>query len=332
MLEKVYNAVRQFIFSNIYPAPWIFNRSTRSFIGLRQLSRLLPDYAELCHNLSFDLHGNMHEAIDHESLHPGRFEAVLIAKLDKKNIYANEKQYLIIVGGNTTCYQIFIPEMIGLYKKHHKQAYVLGFNPPGVGMSPGATNTPEDFCNALKSIIDNLCNNGVPADNIFIIAHSLGAAIAARTLVQFHENGKPVRLFTDRTMMRISEIAAVKMQKLFPIRILRYTLGLLIYWLMKLLIKLVNLELDVAKDFVRINTISPGAARGMLASHDEVIDDCDLYYGLPEMHQLEYYRKFKLKMDDKHKKSHSKPRHELIEENGEKSAEQYLDECIKLKM
>jgi pimeloyl-ACP methyl ester carboxylesterase len=330
MLNSIYNTVRQLIFTQIFHAPVIFNRATRNFIGLQQMSRLLPDYYEMCHCLSFDLCGNMGFRAENEPLEPNHFEAILIAKLESKEIYARDVQYVVLVGGNTTCYQVFIAEMIALHKKHGKNAYVIGFNPPGVGMSPGATHSQDDICAALKSIVDNLHNNGVPAQHIMLVGHSLGAAIAARVAAQFHEVDKRVKLFADRTMMSISEVVAVKIVATIPTQLLRRTLGAILYYLLKALVKLFKLELDVARDFVRINTITPGAARGMMTHEDEVILSSDLFHALPD-NQQPYFKQFKLRLDKAFRKAHSQPRHELIDYDGLQNAEEYLDQCIKLK-
>jgi pimeloyl-ACP methyl ester carboxylesterase len=327
MLENTYLALRQFIFANIYPAPAIFNRATRNFIGLQQFPRIVPDYQELGQRLSFDLDANMHLLSDHELMQTDHFEALLIAKLLDKNIYVKDKQYIILVGGNTTCYQIFIPEMLELHRRHYPKALVLAFNPPGVGLSYGATNSTEDYCAALASIIDNLFKNKVPAQNIMIVGHSLGAAVAARIVAKYNEDGQPIRLFADRTMMNISDIVATRIRAIIPTAILRYTIGAILYLLMKSLIRLLHLELDVARDFARINALNPGAARGMMVQEDEVIKDCDLGHALPKT-QLEYFRCFKLRMEEKLRKAHSKPRQDLIDEDSKQNAEQYLDRYI----
>src|SRR3990167_9274688 len=178
--EFVFDGLRGFIFSNIYPAPTIVNPRTRVFIGAQFLAQSFIKTNATCKLVWFDYLGNMQQADTTTRLLPGRVEALFIAKGD--NFYNPQKKYIIYIGGNTTCFQILIDDMIELHEKH--DACVIGFNPPGVGMSPGYTDL-DKYCDSVKLVIDNLARNGVPYSKILVFGHSLGGGIAARVVKEY---------------------------------------------------------------------------------------------------------------------------------------------------
>ncbi len=324
--SSAYSSIRHSLFTLIYPAPTIVNRGTRNFIGIQQLTRSISNYDQFCHPLEYDFFANVTNVESTNHIAPDHFEAMLIAEIEKNILYHSDIKYLICLGGNTSCYQVLIPEMIEIYKSHYKKAFLIGFNPPGVGMSPGSTANLDIYCDALKSIIDNLHNNHIPYSNIMVLGHSLGGGIAARVVAQYQFAGKNVSLFADRSMISLSEAAGSKLRRGIPTLLLKYTVGNLLYVLAKFLIYFFKLELDVAADFASINKIQPGAAHGMMAHEDEVLSDCCLSGGIE--HPTPYFAHFKLRDEDPHRRSHSKVRRDLIAVGGEQTAEQYLHSVL----
>lgn len=328
LLTGLYDAGRSFVFSQIYPASTIFNPHTRNFIGVRQLINLLPHYQQTCHPIECHFDGKINIVPDAHMHSPNAFEGILIAQLNgAKSIYNPNAQYIILVGGNTTCFQVLVPEMLSLFHKHHCKPYIISFNPPGVGMSPGVTNNIEEYCKTLKLIIDTLCDNDIPAENIVVIGHSLGAAIAARTIADYQLGGKNIKLFADRTMSSIGDAASARFKRLLPTEILRAIIGAFLAWLARKLVKLFAQDLNVIKDFSIINEKNPGSARAMVAEYDHIMEDCSIADSLPEP-QLPYLRRFKIAENDRFKLGHSKVRHELYDDQSSQTAEQYLHQCI----
>lgn len=334
MITSIYNDIRRFLFSILVPAPSRMNRYTRNFIGIKQLIKLLPDYDQICHPVQFDFYGNMQNIPPDEWLDHNKFEAMIIGNfLEDKNIYSHNKQYIIFVGGNTTCFQSYIHEMIALYNKSDKNSYLIGFNPPGVGMSPGIMNGPEDYCGALQSIIDNLCNKGISPTEILVYGHSLGAGIGARTVAQNQLEGKNIRLFADRTMSTLAEAAGEKVRSSVPTYLLRNTLGSFFAFFIRSIVRIFSLDLDVAKDFTTINTKNPESAIAIGVFGDDMMEKCCLSNGLPQT-QTKYFTMFKLRESDKSKESHCRVYEELIfnSTNGEITADTFRYEYVRKKI
>ncbi len=321
--DQIYDALRNFVFSIMYPAPSIFNPRSKNYIGVRALANHIIN-ADASRNLMyFDLEGNLYTFDSYKNLsQPGIFEAILIKNIQKDGLYNNDMQYIIFVGGNTTCSEILLPEMIDCYNKNHKQICVIGFNPPGVGMSPGVA-TFETNCDALSSIIKHLLGH-IPAENILIIGHSLGGSIGSIIAAKYQLLGNNIRVFIDRAMSSISDAAVAKVMRSIPTALLRNTIGLLLALITKVIIKALHLEIDVVTNFVLINAKNLGSARAMAASGDEIMDSCCLVNKIPVLYK-EHSEQFDLDPCEKNRKSHS-VQHNLLFSKKEthKTAEHYL--------
>lgn len=326
---KFHDTIKSFIFSIIYPAPSIFSARTRNYQGAKDLADLILNEDKSRHLLYFDLKGNLSTSITASDIpNPNTFEVILIKNPRDKSFYNTKIQYIIYYGGNTTCAEILLPEMIECYNRHDKNICVVGFNPPGVGRSPGVA-TFDTNCAALDSIIKHLLLQHIPAENILIIGHSLGASFGAKIVAQHQKQGKNIRIFIDRSMSSISNAAKARILKYVPTVLLRYTLGYLLVIFSKLLIKLLHLEIDLVNDFVAINKINFGSARAMAAKEDEMMAQCCLLDELPA-DQMQHVKKFELHRTDHNRKSHSAHRHLLFsKQDGNKTAEEYLDDFIK---
>lgn len=329
-IKALYYLFRKWLFSKIYPAPGIFTFGSKNFIGLErlvQLSKKIPDHQNLYHPLSVSL--SAIEMRKNDFIPPDHFEATLIGSVYNGNIFKQSVGYVIFVGGNTTCYQIFMEEMISLHnklKQDKKEAYIIGFNPPGVGLSPGEITGPDEYCQTLNALINNLLFNRINPENIIVVGHSLGAAIAAKTVAYFNERNLNIKLFADRTMNKLSNAVEAKLKNGLPL-LLKYTLGNFLAMTAKSLINVFNLDLEVAADFTFINNKAPGSAYGMNADEDEMMADCSLIDGLPK-EQLIYFRRFRLDPSHTHRSSHSKDHNKLISEDQSGYADQYFYDCI----
>lgn len=326
--DMMYNTFRSAIFDIIYPAPSIFSPRTRNYIGARALANLILNTDKSLHLLHFDLNGNLYTSnMPIDKTIPGIFEAILIKDAKDTRLYNDRMQYIIFIGGNTTCAEILLPEMLECYNSHNKQVCVIGFNPPGVGMSPGIA-TFETNCAAPESIVKHLLGH-IPAENILIFGHSLGGGFASHIAAKYHLLGKHIRLFIDRAMSSISDAAVAKVLRSIPTTLLRKTVGLLLALVIKFIIRTLHLDINLVNNFVTINTKRPGAARAMATEGDEMMLDCCLLDQLPTEH-MQHAEKFALHPNDANRKSHSAQRNLLFSKNeSNKTAEHYFASFIK---
>lgn len=323
------NFLRSLIFSIIYPASSNFSSRTRNYIGARALANLLPNQDKSRHLLYFDLEGNLYKPdISIDVTQTGIFEVILIKNPKDVTLYNDNMQYIIFIGGNTTCAEILLPEMLECYNNNDGQVCVISFNPPGVGLSPGIA-TFETNCAAPESIVKHLLSHNIPADNILIVGHSLGGSFGSHIATKYQLLGKNIRVFIDRAMSSISDAAAAKILRSIPTKILRNTLGLFLALLTKIIIKFLHLEIDLVKNFIIINTQNPGSARAMSADDDEMMLQCCLLDKLPK-EQIRYAEKFELHRNDNNRKSHSVQREFLFSKtNKDQTADHYLSNFIK---
>lgn len=296
-----YHAVRSLSFIPIYPARVIFNPKSNEYRAIRRnLTRNanLP----LAHIVNFDLQNNMQPG----EINPAqkqdaskRYFDAAIFTTDFSNIYNPNKQFIIMAGGNATCYEQFAAQM---HAMTDDDTNVIGFNPMGVGMSLGVTSSPDDYQAAIKSIIDNLHKNGVPHDRIVLQGQSLGAAMCLAAAEQYQERGQRVKVIADRTFARLDNTAATMIWPLYvPI---------------KLLVNLLGLNIYAATAFNNINQKNPGDAIGLSADNDGVIPaSCNLYNGVSDnMRQQGFVKKFAALPHYNHYPAHNLPG-EYIQEN-----------------
>jgi hypothetical protein len=331
--KVLYYIIRKFLFSKIYHAPRIFNQATTNFLGVESIVQLLrstPDYNQLIHPLSVDFFANI-KFSPAEIREQGHFEAIIIGELIENKFYHPDAQYIIFIGGNTTCYQIFVSSMIALHnklKKDNTKAYIFGFNPPGVGLSPGEITGPDEYKDAGKSIINNLLDNGVKPNQICIYGHSLGAAIGSLIAAEYQNERMDIAYFADRTMGRITDVVEAKIKNGIPITFLKNTLGNLIVIILKFLANVFTLDINVAKYVADINASSPNRALGMNTDKDEVIGDCGLMDKVPTP-LLDNFKKFMLADSDLCRRTHSKPHSKLFSHDGGETAEAYVYNSIR---
>lgn len=261
-----YRAIRRLIFIFVYPAPFKFNPGSEKYNSLRD-AFICQQHYNNAQVVTFDLQANMYAdqitEIQRQDTSNRYFDAARFST-DLRNFYNVDKQFIIMAGGNATCYEEFAAEASNLTDRNTN---VICFNPMGVGISPGITNGPEDYQAAIKSIIDNLHKNGIPHDNIVLQGQSLGAAMCLVTAEQYQARGERVKVIADRTFARLDNTAA--------------TMLWVLYIPVKLLINLFGLNIYAATAFNNINNNNPGDAVGLSVDNDGVIPaSCNLYNGV----------------------------------------------------
>ena len=118
----------------------------------------------------------------------------------------NERRYVVKFVGNMTQYEQMLNTFIS--EAANLNATIVGFNFRGVGNSTKTPHTFQELVTDGIAEIDRLLKNGVNPENITIDGISLGAAIATMVAAYFHQHGKCVYLFNDRSLSRISAAAA----------------------------------------------------------------------------------------------------------------------------
>lgn len=292
-----YRAIRSLLFILIYPARVSFKPKYNIIIRYllkipadkyneirkiftREHTQELNGHPATARIVNFDLHANMQYGeiteIQKKDSAKRYFESAIFTK-DLSNIYNKNKQFIIMAGGNGDCYELYGKEMNAMADDNTN---VIGFNPMGVGMSPGITSGPDDYQTAIKAIIDNLHKNGVPHDHIVLLGKSLGAAMCLPVAEQYQARGERVKVIADRTFARLDNTAG--------------TMYRLLYYPVKFLVRLFGLNIDAATAFNKINKENPGDAIGLSADNDGVIpDSCNLYNGVHEsMRQQGFVKKF----------------------------------------
>jgi pimeloyl-ACP methyl ester carboxylesterase len=205
-------------------------------------------------------------------------------------LYEPSKQYVIMLGGNGTYYELFSSEMA---KMADEQVTVIGFNPMGIGTSTGLTNGPEDYHASIMAIIENLHANGIPYDHIVLQGHSLGGGIGLEVAEKYQRTDRRVRAIADRTFGRLDNEAGFLIGDIFgtvisfiPKLLLRKKVAsviksitsTLVYYPVKFLINVFGLNINATDAFNFINKKHPGDAVGFSVNHDEVIfKECNLY-------------------------------------------------------
>ncbi len=115
----------------------------------------------------------------------------------------NEKsqEYVIYGWGRSDCYEYFLPRLatdaLNLNKK------IITFNFRNVGHSTGTLNHEQDLVRDYKFQVKRLIDQGVDPKNINCYGHSLCGAIAAFAVKELHDEGYPVRFYSDRSFANL---------------------------------------------------------------------------------------------------------------------------------
>lgn len=179
------------------------------------------------------------------------------------------QKYIINFVGNCNGYE----DIVTLMENDAKEfsANVIGFNFRGVAKSKKNINegviskarSKDDLVTDGIAQVQRLLDKQVPAANIIIKAHSLGAGVASLVAQHFHQLGEPVNLFNDRSFSTSSDVAMSLARKDLEkngsdfFKKLSKTQKSILSAIAKPLVKLVasalNWEIDAASAFKSIN-------------------------------------------------------------------------------
>lgn len=283
---SLYKFLRRQIFKIVYPAQVFHTPANKEFINyhVEFYNSYSPNHSK--QQITFKIDGDQSSqgisAIRNIDDNEKSIDAVLISK---RNSSDKNKMFLIHCDGNLTCYEVLSYQL----EQFASSGYVvIGFNPMGVGYSKGVTNGPEDYEKSLTAIIENLRLNGVPAENIVLSGRSLGAAIVTNVAAKYQIHNLRLRVINDRSFANLDSVSASFAQSLIPTKFLRNSLGLIIYYIVKKLIDVFNLNINAEQSFTKTNTINPGDALCLCVENDEIINKKDsLFYNLkPEMQKF----------------------------------------------
>lgn len=290
-------AARNQLFSTIHPAPqeqkaneYRFNYWQSGF----NLSAITSDIFKI--HLLYDLNGNMGRGeISTLHLDPNfrRYFSADLVTDDAVNIYNASKLYILVLYDYSNCYEKFEHEM---YQLANSDTNVIGFNPANIGQ--GTNQNPDDYQLAIRSIIDNLHNNGIPHDNIVVMGHGFGAAIAVVVAAQYQEKNQRIKVIADRTFANLAVVASTKAQQavyeyLSDIRFVRSAVSFLAYYLVNSTIRIFRLNIDAAHAFTKINRLNPGDAKALFVHNDqEIPENCSMARAV-NADVLQYVKEFK---------------------------------------
>lgn len=113
-----------------------------------------------------------------------------------------EKKFIINFVGNAMSYEDVIEEIKNNAKALNR--VVIGFNLRGVKKSTGQAKSKDDLVTDGIAQVQRLLDAGVPSQNITLKGHSLGGALATMVAHHFHQQGRPLYLFNDRSFSSIT--------------------------------------------------------------------------------------------------------------------------------
>lgn len=88
------------------------------------------------------------------------------------------------------------------------QCHITTFHYRGVSGSKGHARNINDVFKDCIAQVENLFKNGVKARNLMISGFSLGGGLATKVVSHYHQLGKKIYLFNDRSFGRLSDVAA----------------------------------------------------------------------------------------------------------------------------
>lgn len=213
--------------------------------------------------LDFYLDGTVNEHpykpnIDNSKKEHLWFEAAIFREYGEANFPA-KNQYIIMICDFNHYYEEFAYEM---EKLTISECNIIAFNPPGMGRSPGTTNSPADYQIAVEAIIEELhFKKGIPYDNITLLGNGFGAGIALMLAAEHQRQGEPIKVIADRsypsTALTEGLKAQQKVHEYFNNKFLRTVFGTLAYYLANGLVRLLGLNIDAAQAYATIYKINP---------------------------------------------------------------------------
>ncbi|KTD10765.1 hypothetical protein Lgra_1731 [Legionella gratiana] len=116
------------------------------------------------------------------------------------------QHFIIKFNGNGMLYQNVLRDYA--YDANKLNVTVIGFNYRGVGNSKKTPTTFQDLVTDGIAQVQRLLDSGVDSKKITVDGLSLGGGVATMVASHFHNIGKPVYLWNDRSFASISKAAA----------------------------------------------------------------------------------------------------------------------------
>ncbi len=139
--------------------------------------------------------------------------AISFIKLSKKDfgklysIFKHDK-YIIKFNGNSSNYEtarVFDDACKMVYKLERN---VVCFNYKGVASSEGKSTKAKDLLETGMSVVQYWLDLGVKPENIALVGHSLGGAVATCCAYEFYKRGTSLKVFNGRSFSKFSKAAA----------------------------------------------------------------------------------------------------------------------------
>lgn len=118
----------------------------------------------------------------------------------------SDQYYIMKYNGNGMHYQDRIQEFVRDANK--LKSNIIGFNYRGVGNSVKQPQTVQDLITDGIAQVQRLLDAGVDSKKITLDGISLGGGIATMVAHYFHQQGKPIYLWNDRSFASLSKAAA----------------------------------------------------------------------------------------------------------------------------
>lgn len=129
------------------------------------------------------------------------------AVLDTSEIYPKltpHQLYIVQFCGTRFSYTEEIDALTG--QAMQLQAHVIAFDYRGVNKSQKMPNCANDLIQDGIAQVQRLLDQHVQSQNIILKGISLGGAIATKVAKHFHDQGKPLYLFNDRSFSSIANV------------------------------------------------------------------------------------------------------------------------------
>ncbi len=147
----------------------------------------------------------------------GRFRTLNISTHDKADLATVEiaprrlsgasRKYLVCFNPNAAAVRGMLP-FLKAYAEAIPDLTVVGFDYRGVGGSRGTRRpiTHHDLVTDGIAQVQRLLDQGVAPRAIILYGYSLGGAIGILVAKHFHDLGKPVKIYNDRSFSSISQV------------------------------------------------------------------------------------------------------------------------------
>ncbi|MCS5712141.1 hypothetical protein [Candidatus Berkiella aquae] len=178
---------------------WLWSKLHYSQARIKQLNNIWPDF--VAKNTEYK------KKAPEKAIEISRqfFTTEDGSQLDTVELYAPQnkaaKQYVIYGWGRSDCYEFFLPRLANDALNLNKK--IISFNFRNVGHSKGQVYHEHDLVRDYKFQVKRLLDKGVDPKNITCYGHSLCGAIAAFAVKELHQEGYPVKLYSDRSFSNL---------------------------------------------------------------------------------------------------------------------------------